>query len=229
MSDEMNEFQVDAPDSPLPELSDKQARVFACLIEKHLATPNSYPLTNHSLMTACNQKTNRQPVMALTEGEVGHLSKELVELGLARIEYGSRTNKISHLAMRQLNMTREDIAVLCILMLREPLTLNEIKARTDRMVAFESIDKVNETVTALLARRYPPLVLLGKGPGRREDRYSHTLSGEVDIEAFSFVESSAGAAPRKASFSADSDAMKRIEALEAKVKSLEQMLEDLTS
>jgi len=229
MSDATNEFSVDTPDSPLPELTDKQARVFASLVEKHLATPNSYPLTIHSLVTACNQKTNRQPVMAITEGEVGHISSELVELGLARIEHGSRANKVSHLAMRALNMTREEIAVLSILMLREPLTLNEIKARTDRMVSFASIEKVQETVTALLERRYPPLLLLGKGPGRREDRYSHTLCGEVDIESFSFAESSASSSPRQVVIADDSEAMKRIDALEARIESLEQMLEELTS
>jgi len=228
MSDETNEFQVDTPDSPLPELTAKQARVFACLIEKHLATPNSYPLTVHSLMTACNQKTNRQPIMALTEGEVGHLSNELVDLGLARIEYGNRANKVSHLAMRALNMTREEIAVLSMLILREPLTLSEIKARTDKMVAFDSLETVNQTVNSLLERQYPPLVLLGKGPGRREDRYSHTLSGEVDIESFSFVESSS-APSRQVRLADDSEAMQRIKALESRVESLEQMLEDLTT
>ena len=229
MSDVTSEFQVDAPDSPLPALNDKQARVFASLIEKHLATPNSYPLTIHSLMTACNQKTNRHPVMALTEGEVGHISNELADLSLVRIEHGSRTKKISHLAMRTLNMSREEIAVLSILILREPLTLNEIKARTEKTAGFESIDKVHATVTNLLDRKYSPLVLLGKGPGRREDRYSHTLSGDVDIESFSFAETSASAPSRQAGVSADSEAMKRIEALEAKVENLEQMLEDLTS
>lgn len=228
MSDEMNEFQVDSPDSPLPELTDKQARVFACLIEKHLATPNSYPLTINSLVTASNQKTNRHPVMALTEGEVGHISKELVELGLARIEYGSRTNKVSHLAMRAFNMSREEIAILSILILREPLTLSEIKARTDKMVGFDSVDKVNETANNLLRRTYPPLVLLSKGSGRREDRYSHTLCGEVDIESFTFNESSS-ASSRQVNLADDSEAMKRIAALEAKVEDLEKMLEELTS
>lgn len=227
MSDEANEFQIDAPESPLPELSDKQARVFASLIEKHLATPNSYPLTYHSLMTACNQKTNRHPIMALTEGEVGHLSNELVDLDLARIEHGNRANKVTHLGMRTLNMTREEIAVLSILILREPLTLNEIKARTEKTAGFESIDKVHETVTALLGRKYSPLVLLGKGPGRREDRYSHTLCGEVDVESFNFAESSSSSVSRQEGIS--DEAMKRIEALEAKVDNLEKMLEDLTS
>lgn len=227
MSNEANEFHVDMPESPLPQLTPAQARVFACLVEKHLATPNSYPLTVNSLIAACNQKTNRQPVMALTEGEVSRACNELVELELARIEYGSRANKITHTAMRALNMNREQIAVLAILMLREPLTLSEIKARTDKMVAFDSVDKVQELVTGLLGRTYPPIVVLGKGPGRREDRYSHTLCGEVDIDSFSFSESSGGST--QGGISADSEAMKRIEALEAKVESLERMLEELTS
>ncbi|RVU84100.1 DUF480 domain-containing protein [Leucothrix sargassi] len=225
MSDEMNEFQVDAPDARPPELTANQARVFACLIEKHLATPNSYPLTTNSLITACNQKTNRHPVMNLTEGEVGHLCNELVTLDLARIEYGSRANKISHLAMRTLNLSREEIAVLSILMLREPLTLNEIKARTDKMVSFESLTKVQETVEGLLNRRFPLLVLLGKGAGQREDRYSHTLCGEVDISQFNF--DSNPKSSNTITNNLDSATIQRIEALEAKVEKLELLLEEL--
>jgi len=225
MSDEANEFQVDAPEARPPELTANQARVFACLIEKHLATPNSYPLTTNAVITACNQKTNRHPVMSLTEGDVGHLCNELVTLDLARIEYGSRANKISHLAMRTLNLSREETAVLSILMLREPLTLTEIKARTDRMVAFDSIEKVQTTVQKLLDRNYPLLVLLGKGSGQREERYSHTLCGEVDISSFNF--DTAPSTPRTSSPSLDSDALKRIETLEAKVEKLEALLSDL--
>lgn len=225
MSDEANEFQVDAPDARPPELTANQARVFASLIEKHLATPNSYPLTVHSLVTASNQKTNRHPVMSLTEGEVGHICNELVTLDLARIEYGSRANKVSHLAMRSMNLNREEIAVLSILMLREPLTINEIKARTDRMVAFDSIEKVQLTVQKLLDRTYPLLVLLGKGSGQREDRYSHTLCGEVDISSFNF--DTAPSSPRTSGSSLDSDALKRIETLEAKVEKLEALLSEL--
>jgi uncharacterized protein YceH (UPF0502 family) len=97
------------------------------------------------------------------------------------------------------------------------------------MVSFASIEKVQETVTALLERRYPPLVLLGKGPGRREDRYSHTLCGEVDIESFSFAESSSSSSPRQVVKADDSEAIKRIDALEARIESLEKMLEELTS
>ena len=223
MSDHENEFQVDAPDARPPELTANQARVLASLVEKHLATPNSYPLTVHSLVTACNQKTNRQPVMALTEGEVGHICNELVTLDLVKIEYGSRANKMNHLVMRSLNLSREELAVLSILMLREPLTLSEIKARTDRMVAFESIDKVQTTVQRMLDRTYPLLVLLGKGSGQREDRYSHTLCGEVDISAFSFDASpvTSGAT----SPAVDSNLLKRIEQLEEKVAKLMELIE----
>ncbi len=223
MSDHENEFQVDAPDARPPELTANQARVFACLIEKHLATPNSYPLTTNSLITACNQKTNRQPVMNLTEGEVGHICNELVTLDLARIEYGSRANKISHLALRTLNLNHEQIAVLSILMLREPLTLTEIKARTEKMVSFDSIEKVQATVQKLLDRTYPLLVLLGKGSGQREDRYSHTLCGEVDISAFNFDSSPASSGATSPAI--DSELLKRIEQLEEKVATLMELIE----
>ena len=227
MSDETNEFQIDAPDARIPELTASQARVFASLIEKHLATPNSYPLTVHSLVTACNQKTNRQPVMALTEGEVGRTCNELVTLDLAKIEYGSRANKVSHIAMKALNLNRDEIAVLSILMLREPLTLSEIKARTERMVAFDSIEKVQATVQGMIDRTYSLLALIPKGPGRREDRYSHTLCGEVDVESFSFE--STVSAPRQGTPNLGDEAMKRIEALEARIESLEKILDELTS
>lgn len=164
------------------ELTVPQARVFACLIEKHLATPKNYPLTINSLMLACNQKSNRHPVMSLTEGEVGHLSNELVELEMAKVEYGERANKVTHLAMRALDISREQAAVLCMLILREPLTLNDIKARTEKMVGFADATAVVEVVETLINREHPLVILLPKTTGRREDRYTHLLCGEVNIE-----------------------------------------------
>lgn len=210
------------------QLTPEQARVFACLIEKHLATPNNYPLTINSLMLACNQKTNRHPVMSLTEGEVGHISNELVELEFAKVEYGERANKVTHLAMRVLNIDREQAAILCMLVLREPLTLNDIKARTEKMVGFTDANAVAEVVETMITRESPLVVLLPKSVGRREDRYTHLLSGEVDFDAL---------APNKAAFQSNeiTDTRtsmtqdSRIDALEQRIATLEEKIKNLES
>jgi len=212
------------------ELTAEQARVFACLIEKHLATPNNYPLTINSLMLACNQKSNRHPVMSLTEGQVAHISNELTELEFARVEYGERANKVTHLAMRALNMNREQAAILCMLVLREPLTLNDIKARTEKMVGFSDIESVAEVVNTLVDRERPLVVLLPKTSGRREDRYTHLLCGDIDIESitpntntFQTTVELNEITDKKISMTQDS----RIDELEKRIAALEEKLEGL--
>ncbi|MFT7527044.1 MAG: hypothetical protein ACI9LY_002196 [Arenicella sp.] len=165
------------------QLSILQTRVLACLMEKHLATPNNYPLTLNSLMLACNQKTNRGDVMSLSEGQVGHTVKELEDLNLVRSDYGDRAMKVSHRAPAVLNLERETQAILAMLMLREPLTLADIRARTERMVNFESIEELKMMVDDLIEREQPLLSLIPKGPGQREDRYTHLFLGTPDIEA----------------------------------------------
>jgi uncharacterized protein YceH (UPF0502 family) len=160
-----------------------QTRVLACLMEKHLATPNNYPLTLNSLMLACNQKTNRGDVMSLSEGQVGRSVKELEDLDLVRSDYGDRAMKVSHRAPAVLNLERETQAILAMLMLREPLTLADIRARTERMVNFESIEELKMMVDDLIEREQPLVSLIPKGPGRREDRYTHLFLGAPDIEA----------------------------------------------
>ena len=212
------------------ELTVEQARVFACLIEKHLATPNSYPLTINSLMLACNQKSNRHPIMSLTEGQIGHISNELVELSLAKIEYGERANKVTHLAMRALNINREQAAILCMLVLREPLTLNDIKARTEKMIGFADANAVAEVVELLTDRNHPLVVLLPKTTGRREDRYTHLLSGKIDIESIAVNKAplqtstqSNEAINMKSNPAQDS----RIDELENRIATLEEKLKNL--
>lgn len=215
-------IEHNAPHMPLPNLSVEQARVFACLIEKNLATPNNYPLTINSLLLACNQKTNRHPVMSLTEGGVGKVVNELVELNLAKIDYGERAKKVTHLAMREFNISKEEAAVMCMLILREPLTLNDIKARTEKMIGFESVDAVQKTVDQLINRTYPFVVIIPKSTGRREDRYTHLLCGEIDIE--SLQEDSA---QNSSLASNKNQLMDKIDALESRVIKLEEQLNNL--
>jgi len=164
-----------------PLLNAEQIRVLACLMEKHLATPNNYPLTANSLTLACNQKSNRQPVMNLDEGKVVNIAQSLNEQGYVSIDYGDRVVKYSHRAPGSFQITREQQAVLAILMLREPLTLNDIKARTEKMIGFESLDAVREVVDQLIDREPALLMALPVAVGQREQRYTHLIAGEPDL------------------------------------------------
>jgi len=160
-----------------------EARVIASLMEKHLTTPNNYPLTMNSLTNACNQKSNREPVMNLTEGQVGHTINILVERKLAGLEYGERANKITHRVCTELDLDRKQQAILTVLMLRTPQTLNDIKTRTARMVDFSGLEEVQDVINSLIERAKPLAALIPKGAGRREERFTHTLCGKVEVES----------------------------------------------
>ncbi len=163
--------------------TDLEARIIACLMEKQLTTPNNYPLSMNSLLLACNQKTNRVPVMNLTEGQVGHAVSQLEDRKLLGIDYGGRANHVTHRVMTEFNINRKQQAILAVLMVREPLTLNDIKTKTGRMEDFDGVDEVLAVINSLMEREDPMLICLPKGPGRREDRYTHLLCGEVEVEA----------------------------------------------
>lgn len=162
-------------------LSPEQIRVLASLMEKHLATPKNYPLTANSLTLACNQKSNRAPVMAMEEGKVVSTVQQLKDLGYASIDYGERVVKYSHRAPGMLKITREEQALLAMLMLREPLTLNDLKARTEKMIGFESIEQLKRSLDQLLTRSPALIMQLPVAVGQREERYTHLLAGEPDL------------------------------------------------
>lgn len=208
---------TDITNNPLgPEL----VRVLASLMEKHLATPKNYPLTANSLTLACNQKSNRQPVMALEEGKVVAAVQQLKDLGFASIDYGERIVKYSHRAPGMLKITREEQAILAMLMLREPLTLNDLKARTDKMVGFESVEQIKESVNQLMTRTPALIMELPIAVGQREERYTHLLAGEPDLSTFI-------AKPTKASSkgTANPAQTKKIAELEARILRLEEALD----
>lgn len=161
-----------------------EARVIGALMEKHLTTPQNYPLTTNSLLNACNQKSNREPVMKLTEGQIGHTVNGLVERGLAGIDYGERANKITHRVCKELDIDRKQQAILTVMLLRSPQTLNDIKTRTARMVEFEDNHHIQENINAMINREKPLVVLIPKGAGRREERFTHTLCGAIDLSSF---------------------------------------------
>ncbi len=197
-------------------LTTEQVRVLGCLMEKHLATPKNYPLTANSLMLACNQKSNRAPIMALEEGKVVGTAQQLNELGYVSIDYGERVVKYSHRAPGVFKVTREEQAILAMLMLREPLTLNDLKARTEKMVGFESTTQVQESVEQLMARSPALVMRLPVAVGQREERYTHLLAGEPDLSSLAI----------KAKPSATkSGQAEKIAELEARIARLEEALD----
>jgi len=171
-------------------LSDIEARVLGALVEKEITTPEYYPLSLNALVNACNQKSNREPVMTLDEDAVRSAIRSLNELGLTRFASSadSRVGKYEHRLNESFNFHRHEIAILCVLLLRGPQTPGELRTRTERMYAFEDLESVHNALN-LLGKREPPLVkVLPRQPGTKESRYVHLLSPVADAERVSAVE-----------------------------------------
>lgn len=164
------------------ELDDVEARVVGCLIEKEATTPDYYPLTVNALINACNQKTNRFPVVEYDEETVTNALDSLRDKNLVYVFFGgsSRVAKYKHLFPKILDLAYPEIAILCVLMLRGPQTPGEIKSRTSRLYSFSDMEQVDETLRALQKRDEPLVVDLGRQPGQKESRFAHLLSGEVE-------------------------------------------------
>jgi len=159
-------------------LSDVEARVLGALVEKEITTPEYYPLSLNALINACNQKSNREPVMNLDEDAVRSAIRSLNDQGLTRFAStaDSRVGKHEHRLNETFNFHRHEIALLCVLLLRGPQTPGELRTRTERMYAFEDLESVQNALN-LLAKREPPLVkVLPRQPGTKESRYAHLLS-----------------------------------------------------
>lgn len=207
-------------DEPSPIFTPIEARILACLMEKHFTTPDNYPLTLNSLTSACNQKSNREPVMKLTQGEVGHTVNQLAERDLIRVNYGERAHRVSHRMNIAFTLNDKQRAIMTVLMLRAPQTLNDIKVRTQRMVEFDGIDEIHTMLGELAAREVPLVKYLPKGSGQREDRYTHLFCG--DVEPVAAAPRSSAVTPLPAA--ADTD---RMEALEERVATLESQINSL--
>ena len=193
-----------------------EARVIGALMEKHLTTPQNYPLTTNSLVNTCNQKSNREPVMKLTEGQIGHTINGLVERKLAGIDYGERANKMTHRVCNELNIDRKQQALLTVMLLRSSQTLNDLKTRTARMVEFDDLNDLHATLDNMINRDFPLAVLIPKGLGRREDRFTHVLCREIDISALK-KEKTVAVLPE-----IDTE---RLDAIEARLAVIEEKLE----
>lgn len=210
-------------ESTKPPFSVEELRILGSLMEKQLTTPNNYPLTVNSLMLACNQKTSREPIMNLKEGDVGHIARSLIEFGWIVMQNSGRAQRVEHKVQRKLNLTAQQQAVLCVLILRRPQTLNEIKLRTDRMTEFTSPDQIRTILEEWLSAERPLVMKLAAQAGQREERYYHTLGTETlaDLQAEVVTTKTAESSSSPIDESLYESLLKRIEELERRVETLE--------
>ncbi len=162
-------------------LSAEQARVLGSLLEKQMTTPDYYPLTLKALTAACNQKSSRVPVMGLSDSEVAGVISGLRSEGLVTARMDGRADRFEQHLSRALHLTTKERAIICSLMLRSTLTLNEIRINTGRMVEFSSNEDVQQTLDGLINRENPLIVRISRAAGQREDRFAHLLSGEPEL------------------------------------------------
>lgn len=201
-------------------LSDREVRVLGALIEKEITTPDYYPLSLNALTNACNQKSNRHPVMTLDEAAVREALDSLSRKWLAgpSSTAESRVTKFGHRAQEVFNFDRRQTAVLCELMLRGPQTLGELRAHAERMYRFDDLETLEATLVKL-SERQPPLVKkLPRLPGTKEPRYAQLLAGEKP--EWTVVEEAVAVAVSQPSDD-------RIPRLEAEVAELARQLNDL--
>ena len=197
-------------------LNDHETRVLGCLMEKAMATPEYYPLSLNALTHACNQKSNRDPVVAWDEQIVQDAADSLEKKGLANRSTVGRVPKYEETFTRQHNMVASEAAVLCVFFLRGPQTPGAIRSRTDRLHAFNSLETLQETLDRLC--EWGHVHRMARLPGRKECRYMHLLSGEPDDSTEPFETD----APVPASGEID-----RLAHLDAQIQSLKEELANL--
>jgi uncharacterized protein YceH (UPF0502 family) len=164
-------------------LNDIEVRILGCLIEKGITTPDYYPLTLNALTSACNQKSNRHPVVSYEDTTVVRGLDSLREKGLAEKIYkaDSRVPKYQHSFHQKFSLSGDYVSVLCELMLRGPQTVGEIRNRADRMHNFQGLQEVEEILNRLMEKEPPLVIKLPRQIGRKEPRFAHLLSGEPEI------------------------------------------------
>ncbi|MEE4098237.1 YceH family protein [Pseudomonas viridiflava] len=199
------------------QLSSTEVRILGCLIEKQATNPETYPLTLNALVLACNQKTSRDPVMNLTQGQVGQSLRALEGQGLTRLVMGSRADRWEHKVDKGLELVPAQVILTGLLLLRGPQTVNELLTRSNRMHDFEDAEQVVHQLERLIARGLATLI--PRQAGQREDRYMHALGNPEDLQALLAQRQNA---PERSTATAASN--ERIEELEARVAALEERL-----
>lgn len=212
-------------------LDPHEARVIGCLMEKQITTPDQYPLSLNALVNACNQKSNRDPVLALDEATVQRVVDGLSRrhMVLEKSGFGSRVPKYQqrfcNTEFSNLQFTPQELAIVCELLLRGPQTPGELRTRAGRMAEFSDVEQIEHALEALAQRAGGALVTrLPREPGRRESRYAHLLSGMAAVEAAAAATSAAMAAEPAVTGRSQAE---RINALEEEVRALRAALDDL--
>jgi len=206
-------------------LSAAEARILGALIEKEVTTPEYYPLSLNALINACNQRSNREPVMELDEETVRRSLHRLDDLKLAGRSRSSdgRVAKYEHWLGEAFNFNRAETALLCVLLLRGPQTPGELRGRTERLHRFDEIGEVLAALQKLMEREPPLAAILPRQPGTKESRYAHLLSGGVEALAATFAAEPAYARRETMPVTGqDAEHEERIAQLEATVAELRQ-------
>ena len=210
----------------LPTLTEIEARVIGCLMEKSLVTPEQYPLTLNALTNACNQKSSREPVMSLEQGKVQRAVRDLESKHLLRTEenFKSRiekyTQRFCNSQFSEFQFDSAEFAIICLLLLRGPQTPGELKARSGRLHTFADNASASEAAVGLTDREGDALLLkLPRTPGRKDAEYMHLFCGPVDVEAH--------ASQARAAATARPAVRSNVTALEQRVSSLEADVADL--
>jgi uncharacterized protein len=202
--------------------SDIEVRVLGALVEKQVTTPEYYPLTLNSLTLACNQKNNRNPVTNYSENEVAHALETLREKNLTYVYHGStsRVPKYKHVMPEVMHLSPPETALMCVLMLRGPQTVGEMRGNAARLHEFSGLEEVEETLNSLISREPESLVVrLSRQPGQKEARVAHLLSGPPSEDVMS-----GATVPRATSRQNDRE---RIESLEQNLTDLSEEVQTL--
>ncbi len=212
------------------ELNDIEMRVLGSLVEKEMTTPEYYPLSLNALTAACNQKSNRDPVMSVTEDQVALAAMSLKNKRLAwRLETaGGRVPKYEHNFSVHYSLASDEVAVLCTLLLRGPQTAGEIRQRASRMHEFKDISEVEATLQRLANHENDPFVVrLPRQPGRKENRYMHLFGGLIEPDSFDERQPEQTAAPAQTpSLREQVDSLRKdLDALRAEFEAFKSQLE----
>lgn len=218
----------DSPNNTVPQLVSIELRVLGALMEKQLTTPDQYPLTLNSLITACNQKSSREPVSSYTQGEIARVLQQLQHSKFVSKEYGSRAEKYSQGFIKQLELGKKHQALLCVMMLRGPQTVSELLTRTQRMVEFAGKDDLEHTLDRLCQREVPFAIKLDPQPGQRGERFMHLFNGVPDNIAVETVNADS-ADNTDTSVSAIELLQEQVDELKARCTALEEKLNQAAS
>ncbi len=213
------------------DLTDNEARVIGCLMEKSVTTSDQYPLTLNALTNACNQKSGRHPVMSLTQGTVQHTIRGLEGRHCVRVEENFKrgvekyTQRFCNSSFSQLQFDAPQFAIVCLLLLRGTQTPGELRARSPRLHEFDDNDAVVEALDSLIAHDGEPLAIkLPRTAGRKDSEYMHLFAGPIDVESYA-VEAQANRDTESPSRTGLSELSQRVSDLEAELAELKKFLE----